>query len=192
MAAITQGNDGKKLMADEDLADDVEGADEERSEPEPKRGQPVANRGPSGKATPPTRGFFTIYKKGQGYWTRMGTAIGAAFLGIMIAFELYRQIPTFLHGTPKHDAHVATVVALVFLAIYAILAFWVTNKQVTVDFLVATDCEMKKVNWTTRAELIGSTKIVIVFMFLIAMYLFTCDLLFGGFFKLIGVLKTMF
>ena len=23
-------------------------------------------------------GFFHIYKKGQGYWTRMGTAVGAA------------------------------------------------------------------------------------------------------------------
>jgi hypothetical protein len=26
-------------------------------------------------------GFFAIYKKGQGYWTRMGTARGALLLG---------------------------------------------------------------------------------------------------------------
>jgi len=61
-----------------------------------------------------------------------------------------------------------------------------------VEFLVATDSEMKKVNWTTRKELIGSTKVVIIFMFIIAMFLFTCDLIFGAFFHLVGVLKTMF
>src|SRR5215217_8089346 len=33
--------------------------------------------GPSGGRP---RGYFTIYKKGQGYWTRMGTIVGAAVL----------------------------------------------------------------------------------------------------------------
>ena len=42
------------------------------------------------------------------------------------------------------------------------------NKPTNVDFLIATDSEMKKVNWTSRKELIGSTKVVIIFMFLIA------------------------
>ena len=122
----------------------------------------------------------------------MGTVIGAGFLGVMIAFELYSQIPTFMHGEAKHDKHVALGISLVFLAAYVAWAFWYTNKPSTVDFLVATDSEMKKVNWTTRKELIGSTKIVILFMFLIAIYLFVCDLLFGGFFKLIHVLRTVF
>jgi preprotein translocase SecE subunit len=43
---------------------------------------------------------------------------------------------------------------------------------------------MKKVNWTSRKELIGSTKVVIVFMFLIAIFLFTVDILFSYFFYL--------
>jgi preprotein translocase subunit SecE len=196
MAAITKGdklgNDGKKLMADEDLPGDVEEADEPGDEREPERG--AAGQRPSQpKPVPAGQGFFTIRKKGHGYWTRMGTAIGAGFLGVMVAFELYRQIPTFLPGADEKRNHrIAIVISLVFLTAYSLWAFWFTNRPTTVDFLVATDSEMKKVNWTTRAELIGSTKIVIVFMFLIAMYLFSCDLLFGGFFKLIGVLKTMF
>ena len=185
MAAITQGNDGKEAMADSDDPVEPETAAELSAAPPRKPKAPAL-------ASPGQGGFFTIVKKGQGYWTRMGTAIGAAFLGIMIAFELYRQIPTFLHGTQKGDNRVAIAVALIFLVVYSLWAFWFTNKQSTVDFLIATDSEMKKVNWTSRAELIGSTRIVIVFMFLIALYLFSCDLLFGGFFKLIGVLKTMF
>jgi preprotein translocase SecE subunit len=192
MAAVTKSNDREKAMADEELPDEADS-----SEQPPKRsgGAPSGGgtpRGPKPRAVASSPNFFTIYKKGQGYWTRMGTAIGAGFLGVMVAFELYSQIPTFMHGDAKHDKHVALVIALVFLAAYVIWAFWYTNKPSTVDFLVATDSEMKKVNWTTRKELIGSTKIVILFMFLIAIYLFVCDLLFGGFFKLIHVLKTVF
>ena len=84
------------------------------------------------------------------------------------------------------------IVAIVFLAAYSLLGFWYTNKASTVDFLVATDSEMKKVNWTTRKELIGSTKVVILFMFLIAISLFVCDLIFGEFFQSIHVLRTVF
>lgn len=190
MAAVTKINDGNKAMADEELPGEPEGSEK----PEKSAGG-LSGRGAQPAPRPRSsagRGFFAIYKKGQGYWTRMGTAIGTGFIGAMLALELYNQIPTFMHGEQKHDKHVALVVALVFLAVYAVWAFWYTNKPSTVDFLVATDSEMKKVNWTTRAELIGSTKIVILFMFLIAIYLFVCDLLFGGFFKLIHVLRTVF
>jgi preprotein translocase SecE subunit len=191
MAAVTKINDGNKAMADEELPDDAEGS------PKPEKA-PGGSAGRGGSSAPKPRpsagrqGFFTIHKKGQGYWTRMGTVIGAGFIGAMVALELYNQIPTFMHGDPKHDKHIALGIALIFLAAYSIWAFWFTNKPKTVDFLVATDSEMKKVNWTTRKELIGSTKIVILFMFLIAIYLFVCDLLFGGFFKLIHVLRTVF
>ena len=190
MAAVTKSKDGNKAMADEDLPRE---GDERADEPRNEAGkpEPVNYRGPQPKRASQA-GFFTIYKKGQGYWTRMGTAIGAGFLGVMVSFELFQQIPTFLHGTQKHDQRVALIVALVFLAAYSLWAFWFTNKPSTVDFLVATDSEMKKVNWTTRKELIGSTKVVILFMFLIAIYLFVCDLVFGGFFQMIHVLRTVF
>jgi preprotein translocase subunit SecE len=192
MAAVTKSNDGNKAMADEDLpGEGAEGAEEPRNEAD--KPKPVNYRGPQQpKRSGARAGFFTIYKKGQGYWTRMGTAIGAGFMGVMVSFELYQQVPTFLHGTPKHDQRVALIVSIVFLAAYSLLAFWYTNKPSTVDFLVATDSEMKKVNWTTRKELIGSTKVVILFMFLIAIYLFVCDLIFGGFFQMIHVLRTVF
>ena len=183
-------------MADEDLPGDAQ-----TPEPgdEPRGGGGGGGEGPQKAPRPAPRpagaggaGYFTIYKKGQGYWTRMGTVIGAGFLGAMIAFELYSQIPTFLHGDAKHDQRIALIVALVFFAAYAAVAFWYTNKPTTVDFLIATDSEMKKVNWTTRKELIGSTRIVILFMIIITLFLFACDLLFGAFFHLVGVLKTWF
>ncbi len=175
-------------MADAELAGESgsESKREERKGPERVDYRTPQVRKPGGPR------FFAIYKKGHGYWTRMGTAIGTGLLGVLVSFELYSQIPTFLHGTQQHDKRVAFVVALVFLIAYSIIAYWFTNKPSTVEFLIATDSEMKKVNWTTRQELIGSTKVVIAFMFIIAIFLFTCDLLFGSFFHLIGVLKTWF
>jgi preprotein translocase SecE subunit len=193
MAAVTKSNDGNKAMADEDLPrEGDEAAEGPRKEAGSGKPEPVNYRGPQPQKKRAQAGFFTIHKKGQGYWTRMGTAIGIAFIGVMVSFELYSQIPTFLHGTQKHDQRIALIVAIVFLAAYSLWAFWYTNKPSTVDFLIATDSEMKKVNWTTRKELIGSTKVVIVFMFLIAIYLFVCDLIFGGFFQMVHVLRTVF
>ncbi len=45
---------------------------------------------------------------------------------------------------------------------------------------------MKKVNWTTKKELMGSTKVVIGFMFVIAVLLFFYDLFFQMLFYLVG------
>jgi preprotein translocase SecE subunit len=49
--------------------------------------------------------------------------------------------------------------------------------------------EMKKVNWTSRRELIGSTKVVVSFMFLTAIFLFAGDMIFRLLMQLIGVLN---
>ena len=166
-------------------------ADEPRDErpgtPAPRPGpRPAGSRGP---------GYFAIYKKGQGYWTRMGTAIAAALLGVLTAYHLYAWLPALIHlgSSPEAQArsrHIALIVATAFLVGFAGLVWWVTNKPTNVDFLIATDSEMKKVNWTSRKELIGSTKVVIVFMFLIAIFLFVVDVLFGYLFYVIGVLKN--
>ncbi len=91
-------------------------------------------------------------------------------------------------GAP-HGARTALISAGVFLAVFALLVFRLINRPKVVDFLIATDSEMKKVNWTTRAELIGSTKVVIIFMILIGVILFTFDTIFGYFFHVINVLK---
>ncbi len=73
--------------------------------------------------------------------------------------------------------------------IYFAVALRLMNKPSNVDFLIATDSEMKKVNWTSRKELIGSSKVVILFMFFIAAYLFLNDIIYGYLMYLLKVLK---
>lgn len=149
-------------------------------------------------------GFFSVYKPGQGYWTRLGTAFGGALvLGLLLHFLYTHLPPWFIYSfTPTNptteQATAAQVqarnITIIVCAVTGIglgtLAWWIMNKPTNADFLIATDSEMKKVNWTSRKDLIGSTKVVIMFMFLIAAFLFVVDILFGYIFYFIDVLKT--
>lgn len=77
-----------------------------------------------------------------------------------------------------------------FMLLGAILLYiFVGTKKQTVEFLVATDGEMKKVNWTSYREVKGSTIVVIAATFLIAGFLFGVDTLFARIFSAIGVLQ---
>jgi preprotein translocase subunit SecE len=174
MALVIKGNEGKDPMADDEREED----DERPETPAPTpRAATVSIGG----------GFFHVYKSGQGYWTRMGTAAAAVLILALIARFIYQNIRVYSSASPTLAAGI--VAAL--LAGAALLGWYYFNKPTVVDFFIATESEMKKVNWTSRRELIGSTKIVIIFMFFIAIMLFLFDLFFGYFFQLIGVLKKV-
>ncbi|HUB27580.1 MAG TPA: preprotein translocase subunit SecE [Tepidisphaeraceae bacterium] len=140
--------------------------------------------GPRPTATSGEGGYFRIYKKGQGYWTRMGTVAGAALIGGMTIQFVWSE-----HDTFQMTESVAELASVGLAIAYALFAFYILNHPRNVDFLIATDSEMKKVNWTSQKDLLGSTRVVILFMFIIAIFLFVMDILFGYFFYLIGVLK---
>ena len=52
---------------------------------------------------------------------------------------------------------------------------YVGTKPSSVEFLIATDEEMRKVNWSTRKIIIDSTKVVVAATFLIAGFIFVLD-----------------
>lgn len=174
----------------DDEGDEADAADNGKSAklPGPPRGNPPGGSRGGASAGP---SFFGIYKKGQGYWTRMGTAIGIAVVTAFTAYNLYLYVPTFLGKLPETTANrIGIIVGLLTLFVLAGLGFWLTNKPSNVDFLIATDSEMKKVNWTSRRDLIGSTKVVILFMFVITLFLFVVDIMFGYLFHLAHVLQN--
>lgn len=96
-----------------------------------------------------------------------------------------------LRGIPIVDPlYVQGALAAVVLLIGAIIIFWLVGaKPSTSEFLIATDGEMKKVNWSTRREVLGSTWVVIAASFLIAAALYLVDLAFQWFFVSIDVLQ---
>lgn len=127
-------------------------------------------------------GFFTIYKRGHGYRTRLLTVGSGLLLSALTANFVYKNV----NGNVSQQT--AMIIGVAVFVLLGLIVHWATNRPTSAEFLIATDSEMKKVNWISRADLIGSTKIVIVFMFLIAIFLFIVDQLFAFLFYLIGVM----
>lgn len=130
-----------------------------------------------------------IYKHGQGYWTRMMSGLGYGLLVVMGAVWLWNELKALDLGI--QPVYVAATGALIFAAVFGLLGYvLIGRKPRTVDFLVATEGEMKKVNWSTKREIFGSTWVVIGLTIMIAILIFICDfLLFAPFFRRVGVLE---
>jgi preprotein translocase SecE subunit len=120
----------------------------------------------------------------------MGTAIGIGVAGLTGAFWLWGQLETTrIKGLePVYtQAAAAGVIALVTaIAAYIIVGL----KPRPNEFLIAVDQEMKKVNWSSRREIIGSTWVVITITVALAAMLFGVDILFAAFFGAIDLLQT--
>lgn len=143
------------------------------------------------RASSPGGGGLRIYKSGQGYYTRMGTAIGAGVLVAWGAYFFLDELSAALDPDAKYYYPVQYGVAVGFILAMGALLYWVVGlNRRTNDFFIATEGEMKKVNWSTRQEVVRSTKVVIVTVVLMAVVLFVADLLFMEFFSIIDVLKT--
>ncbi len=128
-----------------------------------------------------------IYKSGQGYYTRMVSAVGCGLLVGTGVLWLWDQLSTI--GS-DHRLYIQGGVAATLVAVFGLLIFyWTGANPKTCDFLIATEGEMKKVNWPSRQELIGSTWVVIVCTFLFALLLALADLLFSTFFLWVKVLE---
>jgi preprotein translocase SecE subunit len=76
----------------------------------------------------------------------------------------------------------------VIVLFFAGLMWWTLNRPRIVEFAIATEAEMRKVNWPTRYEVLGSTWVVICGTLLMAVFLFSCDFVFTKFFHMIKIL----
>lgn len=121
---------------------------------------------------------FEIYKRGQGKYTRLGSAFGTGIVVGLGCFALYKKLQASDPGL-----WVETMVPAGLFAALGFLIFWLSNKPAVADFLIASEGEMKKVSWSSRKEVAVSTFIVIVVVFLMAALLGIADLGFLFFFR---------
>ncbi|MGD8451694.1 MAG: preprotein translocase subunit SecE [Phycisphaerae bacterium] len=160
-------------MADETLA--------------PERVSRPASAG-SGGASP-----LRPYKPGQGRHVRWGTAGGAGVIAVAGAMFVYDWLAAPFGGNSTSDVVLRTLIPVVLLIGAAWLIWWLTGtRRGSVDFMIATEGEMKKVNWSSRREVFGATKVVIFTVLAMGMMLAVVDFVFMGLFALIGVLKVPF
>ncbi len=134
---------------------------------------------------------LSVYKPGQGYWTRVLTAVGVGTIMLAgIGWFARRMMPRFdWIGTENLLYYQAGFAAIVLLITGAVL-WYVLNKPKYADFMIATENEMKKVNWPSKKAIVGLTWVVIAGTLLIAGLLFLFDLGFAWFFRMIDILHT--
>jgi preprotein translocase SecE subunit len=137
----------------------------------------------------PSRGF-SVYKAGQGYYTRLGSVVGVSLislLGLLWAWDYLKLVK--ISGV--NPLYVAAGGAIAIGALVTLFTYYlVFVKPRTVDFLIATEGEMKKVNWSTRREIVGSTTAVIFTAFFLALFCWVLEIVFVWFFQLIRVLDV--
>lgn len=130
---------------------------------------------------------LAIYKSGQGYWTRMLTAVGA---GALVISGLAWLLPVVKFGGFIPQVYGQAGLALVILAFFAGLLWWILNTPKIADFMIATELEMKKVAWPSRQDLFTFTLVVIFGTLLMALLLWVVDLGFFTFFSWIKILDA--
>ncbi|MBI4716392.1 MAG: preprotein translocase subunit SecE [Planctomycetes bacterium] len=136
------------------------------------------------------RRFFESYKREQGKSVRVGSFCGALALIGWGAMFLYDRLAIY-EGDEAWRLLITPGIPLLVFTLFAAAAWWVIfAHRSTGDFMIATEGEMKKVSWSSKKEIIGSTKVVIVFTFLLALIIFVVDVAFQALFTWIGVLRT--
>lgn len=144
--------------------------------------RPVANR----------KGFnlFTMYKPNQGKQIRLWTAIGVGLLLVGAWLWLFPKFQVSFSGSREWLA--AVVTAAICGVVALVTWYFIGVNRTSVDFLVATESEMKKVTWSSRKEVWGATKVVIGMVIFMSVGLFVVDAVFMWFFTKIGVLRSPF
>jgi preprotein translocase SecE subunit len=131
-----------------------------------------------------------IYKAGQGYWVRLMSAYG---LGAIVALGLVwlwkeMQGVTLFGFEPTY---VRVVIMLLTALVFAWFGWMIIGiRHKSVEFLIASEGEMRKVNWSSRREVELSTRAVIGLTILIAVYCWAFDVGFASIFRWMTVLRT--
>ena len=116
-----------------------------------------------------------IYKSGQAPYVRYGTAIGIGLVGLVVCYYVWTLLTQYVADGLAYKVYLEYAVPAVLFAALAVAAAYYLNTPKFVDFLIATESEMKKVSWSSKAELMGSTFVVIVTVVLLAVFIYVAD-----------------
>ncbi len=152
--------------------------------------KPAAKGGPSSPKAPGVFVAFAMnllradrYKPLQGWNARLWTAVG---LGGVIAIGIY--LLYFEVQSLSTTARLA--IPLGAAALLGWFLYRLVNFPPFADFLIATEAEMNKVSWTSRADLRRATIVVLSTVLLMSVFLYGVDQIWVLLLKLLGVLQT--
>lgn len=114
-----------------------------------------------------------IYKRTQGRKVRQGTAYAIGIIFLVAAY----QTSVVLGNTQWASGSIAYSISALIFAFGAWFAYRIVNWPRFADFLISVEAEMNKVSWPTRSELIRSSLVVLVVLFILAIALFLFDVI---------------
>lgn len=107
-----------------------------------------------------------IYKKGQGFWARLSAYLLGGLLVVFGAFALYGAINVpnqyvLVESLPLVGAVTAYKVIAVLVGLGGLLGLHLLlNKPNSVDLMIETEQEMRKVAWPTGKDVWNATLVV--------------------------------
>lgn len=120
----------------------------------------------------------------------MMSAIAAGLLILMGASWLWKTLNGVRIGSVE-TVYAQAGAAVIFIAALAVVGYYLIGvHRRVVDFLIATEGEMKKVNWSTRREIMGSTWVVISLTFVVAAIIAFLDMAYSMLFQTLKVLES--
>jgi preprotein translocase SecE subunit len=134
---------------------------------------------------------FEIFKKGQGTLARASAyAIG----GGLVAYGAYRFFATFNRGDAEvlakdlpllGDLNVWKIAAIAVGVLGLVLLHLALNRPKSVDSMIETEQEMRKVSWPTFPEVVNATAVVVLVTTVLALTMYGFDLVLARFLDLV-------
>jgi preprotein translocase SecE subunit len=116
--------------------------------------------------------LFKIYKRGQGYHTRLWSGLVVFAIVAGGCYVLWRKL------TVLDNLWVETLVPVGLCTVIGLVLFWLLNRPGAADFMISAEGEIKKVSWSSRREITVSTMIVIFVVVFMAVLLYVADFTF--------------
>jgi preprotein translocase subunit SecE len=117
-----------------------------------------------------------IYKSGQGYNTRMWSGVGAFTILAAGCWVLYGQLALV------DNLWIQALVPVALCSVGGFGLYWLLNMPKVADFMIASEGEVKKVSWSSRAELMASTTVVLVVVIVLSVLIMFTDYIFATLF----------
>ena len=131
---------------------------------------------------------LAIYKRGQGYYTRLLSSLAVGAIVALGCFRLYQKLEAMNLQNPTVKIVIQALVPLAVFAGLGFLIYWLVNRPSIADFMIAAEGELKKVSWSSRKEVTASTLVVITVMLVMAVVLLLVDISLRYFFEWIGLI----
>lgn len=176
-----------------DVKDGAVPALQEKNKQGDKGGQKQKAKGAGGKDASPGFFSFKIPRPTEGIIARRSALVILGFLWFLGGFQLY----SFLESYPtwgrawggaavpllQLPLNFALLTSVGLFAVGSMLSFFTLNRTTSVDFLVDTEIEMKKVTWPTKSDSVNATLVVIATVLvmgaLLAIFDFLLRVIFG-------------